>query len=384
MIYNFGAATTAPFFMPKSAFAAAIKSVQVNNATEPDLELHFLDTITDSFDWYTWEETNLVKDVIDRVNAAKPKKIRLVINSQGGDASIGLAIYNFLRNYNCKKETDVIGMAGSIASVMAMVADKGKLRMARNSFMVIHRAWGWAQGNSDEMRAAADVIDKFTLQVVDVYHQRTGKPKEEIEALIANGDYWMTATEAKELGFCDEVYADNAEFKVAACVASLNSYYQNIPAALKNESTPQNNFFQTLQTEFMNIKKLVSNFIAGVKNEAPADKPEGTAAAGAAAAGAAAAESAKPEVSNEAAAFANSIEKPLTEFLNELKKEVEDTVSNSVKNSQEFKDLEKKVNDLVDENKNLTDQLKELTGGEGKGSDGGGQKNEVAAFGSFS
>lgn len=366
--------------MPKNVFAVAIKNVSVSNATEPDMELHFLDGIYDSFDWYTWEETNMVKDVIDKVNAAKPKKIKLVINSQGGDAQIGLAIYNFLKNYNCKKETDVIGMAGSIASVMAMVADKGKLKMARNSFMVIHRAWGWAQGNSDEMRAAADVVDKFTDQVVDVYHQRTGKSKEEIESLIANGDYWMTASEAKEMGFCDEVYADNEQFKVAACVATLNSHYQNVPASLGKEPTTANKQFHSFQTELMNIKNLVSNFINGFKGQQenkPTEKPEGGAADG----GGKPAET--TEVTNDIAAVANAIEKPLTDFLTELQKEVDSTVANAVKNSTEFKDLQSKVDGLVKENTELKDQLKELTGGEGKDgkSDNG---EEVTGFGSFS
>ena len=50
--------------MSKKVFAVAIKQPAVMNATDPDLELHFLDGIYDSYDWYTWEEINMLKDVI--------------------------------------------------------------------------------------------------------------------------------------------------------------------------------------------------------------------------------------------------------------------------------------------------------------------------------
>jgi ATP-dependent Clp endopeptidase proteolytic subunit ClpP len=369
-----------------------IRTPQVQNATEPDLELHFLDGIYDSFDWWTGDYTNMVKNVIDQVQGSKPKKIKLVVNSQGGDASIGLAIYNFLSNYSCKKETEVIGMAGSIASVMAMVADPGKLKMARNSFMVIHRAWGGAVGTSDELRAAADVVDKFTAQVVDVYVQRTKKTKEEVQDLIAAGDFWMTAAEAKELGFCDEVIADNNEFQVAACVQSLSQEYRNIPSNLKAEQPTNNTIFQTLQSEIMNIKSLVSNFITGLKGgttpEAKPADPKAEVKPG---------EEQKPAAENEqGSVFATLIEAPLTAFLTELQKEVTNTISKdnatfkaSVLNLlKEDKDFRAEVSNLVkdtEEVKNLAEQIKNLDGGESdadKNEKGKGTQNEVK-FGRF-
>src|SRR5690606_20606777 len=150
------------------------------------LELYFLDDIYNKYDWWTDTVSSMVNDVVQQVRERSPKTIKLIIDSQGGDASIGLAIYNFLKHYGAKVETDVIGMAGSIASVIAMAANKGKLRMARNAFMVIHKAWGGGIGNSNDLRAAADVVDKYTAQIVDVYSQRTSKSAEEISSLIEN------------------------------------------------------------------------------------------------------------------------------------------------------------------------------------------------------
>lgn len=209
------------------------------------LELHFLDVIEDTytFDWYYgFEETRIVEEVVNQVKSANPSTILLLIDSEGGDAGKGLAIYNFLKNYKANVESDIIGMAGSIASVIAFAANKGKLRIARNGFMVIHKAWGWGMGNSKDLRAAADVVDKYTDQIVDIYSQRTGRTTDEIHMLIDDGDFWMTGREAQELGFADETFNDNAEFAIAARIGELDKNYKNVPKNLllqrvKNKTT---------------------------------------------------------------------------------------------------------------------------------------------------
>src|SRR5689334_16785658 len=123
-----------------------------NEASSDTLELHFTDYIYDGFDWNTWEYKNLVQDTINKIKAANPDKIKVVINSLGGDVMIGLALYNYLKNHKAEKEVEIIGFAASIASVMAMCASPGKLKMAKNAFMIIHAAWSYAVGNAAEMR----------------------------------------------------------------------------------------------------------------------------------------------------------------------------------------------------------------------------------------
>ena len=120
--------------MQTPSFHIAMK----NTIGDGVLELQFLDTIANSteFDWTTGEllTTNLVEETIAQVKAANPSKIKCTIDSIGGDASIGLAIYNFLKSYNAKVEVEIIGMAGSIASVMAMAASKGELSYCPQCF----------------------------------------------------------------------------------------------------------------------------------------------------------------------------------------------------------------------------------------------------------
>lgn len=308
------------------------------------LELHFLDLIYDKaqFDWWSGDvvETNMVEEVINRVKEAKPTLIRCIIDSEGGDAFIGLSIYNFLKNYPAKVEAEIIGMCGSAATMPAMAASKGKLKMARNAFMVIHQAWGGGLGTSADLRQQADVIDRVTVQYVDVYAQRTGRPAEEISALIEDGDYWMSGAEAQAAGFCDEVFNSNEQFSIAARIKNLDSHYQNIPSNLtevkadaSNEQQP--NVFQSLKTEFMDFKAKVSAFIDTLKGK-----------------------EVKPDTPNVAAEVAAAMAEPMQSFAEALQTEVSAEIGTEIKKLKE--DFTGQVNALTAANTKLTEEKEAL------------------------
>lgn len=135
-----------------------------NSVEDSTLELCFTDYIYDGLDWNTYEEINLVQNMINKIRAAKPTKINVTINSLGGDVMIGLAIYNFLKNYNAKVQVEIIGFAASIASIIAMSASKGKLKIAKNGFMIIHAASSVIVGNAKELRDQAETLDRFRMK----------------------------------------------------------------------------------------------------------------------------------------------------------------------------------------------------------------------------
>jgi ATP-dependent Clp endopeptidase proteolytic subunit ClpP len=243
-----------------------------NQADSNTLEVYFLDVIQDSFDWWTGMQYSKVQEIIDKVNYYKPSKIKCIIDSEGGDAQAGLSVYNFLVRVDCRVEVEVIGLAGSIASVIAMSANKGKLKMARNAFMMIHRAEGIVMGTADEIRQGAELVDKYTDQIVDVYSQRTGKTVDEIKALIANGDFWMTAEEAKNLGFCDEIFNEvNPNLQIAARLDT--NVYKNIPAQiraqLKGKDEPAEDSKTFIQNQFAEMKKFFTEIVNAIKGVKP-------------------------------------------------------------------------------------------------------------------
>jgi len=194
------------------------------------LELYFTDYIYDGIDWYTWEETNMVQDTIDKIKAANPTTIKVTINSLGGDVMIGLALYNYLKNYKADVEVEIIGFAASIASIIAMSATPGKLKMAKNSFMILHGASICCVGNAEDMRETADVLDKISGQMAEIYAAYSGKTAKYYTDMWSDGDdHWLTATECKAEGLADELI--NATLATAR-VNLASSGFKNIPTGL--------------------------------------------------------------------------------------------------------------------------------------------------------
>ena len=161
--------------------------------------------------WYGDEVTpvNFKKDLD---NLGEIKNLDIFINSGGGDVFAGQAIYSMLKRHNATKTVYVDGIAASIASVIAMAGDV--VKMPSNAMMMIHKAWSLAIGNSDDMRKMADVMDSVDESITETYIAKTGKDKEEIMEML-KAETWMTAKEAKEYGFADEIIADK---KIAASI----------------------------------------------------------------------------------------------------------------------------------------------------------------------
>lgn len=162
------------------------------------LELDIYDVIGESF----WSESVSAKAVRRALKESKAELIKLRVNSRGGDVVDGFAIYNLLAEHPARVEADVDALAASMASVILMAADK--VRVASSAMIMIHNPWTIALGEADDLRAYADVMDKWRDNIVDAYVARTGQDRDKIVAMMA-AETWLTAEEAKELGFADEV-----------------------------------------------------------------------------------------------------------------------------------------------------------------------------------
>ena len=124
------------------------------------------------------------------------------INSPGGDMFEGIAIYNLLREHPAKVTVNVMGLAASAASIIAMAGDD--IRMGLGSFLMIHNAWGVVIGNRHDMREAASLFDGFDGALADIYEARTDVERAEIVRLM-DAETFMGPSQAVELGFADTV-----------------------------------------------------------------------------------------------------------------------------------------------------------------------------------
>lgn len=135
------------------------------------------------------------KNLVDDISQIKGP-IKLHLNSPGGDVFEGIAIYNVLKQRG-NISVVIDGYAASIASVIAMAADPGKLSIGKHASMMIHDAFSQAAGNGAEMIELGNLLNQQSDNIAGIYANRTGKPV----------DYWRNAMK-KETWYIGEDAVD--------------------------------------------------------------------------------------------------------------------------------------------------------------------------------
>lgn len=168
--------------------------------------------------------------------AAPHSKIRVRINSFGGDAFEGIAIHNFLKSQNKPIEVFVDGIAASAASIVAMAGDT--VTMGANTMMMVHNASCMAYGYASDLRKNADVLDKISAAIAQTYVTKTGMAIDKVVELMDN-ETWMTAEDAVRDGFANGIGSvandDDANDDIADNSLAIRSY-RNLPETLKLET----------------------------------------------------------------------------------------------------------------------------------------------------
>jgi ATP-dependent protease ClpP protease subunit len=143
-----------------------------------------------------------IRKAIEKAN--KINGIELYINSIGGYVDEGVSIYNLLKRQSVPVTAYIDGMACSIASVVAMAADK--IVMPSNTTMMIHHAIGGCYGNAKEHREFAAQLDKISEASTNSYLVHAGDKltRETLEPLLY-AETFLTAEEAFNIGLCDEI-----------------------------------------------------------------------------------------------------------------------------------------------------------------------------------
>ena len=132
------------------------------------------------------------------------KDINFYINSPGGSASAGMAIYDTMNYIKCDVSTICIGMAASMGAFLLSGGTKGKRFALPNSEIMIHQPSGGAKGQATDIKIVADNIIRTRRRLNEILAQNTGKPLEVIE-VDTERDNYMTAQEAQEYGLIDGI-----------------------------------------------------------------------------------------------------------------------------------------------------------------------------------
>lgn len=175
-----------------------------------------------------WKEDEIVrtkekmKAQLKALAAIRPDaEIRVEINSYGGDVNHGISIHDLLANHSGKVTTHVYGHTASAATI---IAQAGTVRsISANALYLVHQSQTLAAGTADDMDTIARTLRKVNDQIAAVYAKRAGKTPDEMAAVMDrnNGQgEWLTADEAKALGFVDEIVEPFA----AAATASPDAF----------------------------------------------------------------------------------------------------------------------------------------------------------------
>ena len=177
---------------------------QLTNVSEDSATLYIYGDITSI---KCFENDVCVYDLAKEIGDLNGKALTVRINSYGGEVAEGLAIYNLLKSYEGDVTTICDGFACSAASVVFMAGTKRI--MPRSSLLMIHNAWTWASGDADDLRKAAEDLEKITQPSVEIYTSVSNLDADEIKAMM-DAETWIDADEALDFGFATEISEEAA------------------------------------------------------------------------------------------------------------------------------------------------------------------------------
>jgi ATP-dependent Clp endopeptidase proteolytic subunit ClpP len=180
----------------------------------------------------------------------KSTSVLLRINSPGGSVIDGLAIYDAVNRLPQKVTSRIEGIAASMGSVIALAADE--VIMSENSLYMIHNVWGGEVGESDDLRKAADLMDKMSDRLVNIYVSKTGKSEEQIRSWM-DAETWFDSSEAFESGFINKI---EEPIKMAAKFDIDKYDYKN--KVLVNNLFNNQKQKNQMEKEFENLKSFIS------------------------------------------------------------------------------------------------------------------------------
>jgi len=132
--------------------------------------------------------------------------VRLYLNSPGGDAYAGLAIYDAMQFIKPDVQTYCVGMAMSAAAMLLAGGAAGKRFVLPNSKVMIHQGSGGFRGTPADIQIAAREILSLTRRYAEVIAHHSGRDVEQVVSDI-DRDRFLAPEEAVEYGLADSILA---------------------------------------------------------------------------------------------------------------------------------------------------------------------------------
>ena len=169
-------------------------------------------------------------DVADALNDAAGADVQVEINSQGGDVFAGSEIYTALKAYQGNVTVNIVGLAASAASIIAMAGDT--VNISPTAQLMIHRSSTVSQGNADDLSSDLEGLNSTDQAIVNVYQQKTGMDPQDIYRMMSQ-ETWINAQDAVKQGFADSIMFEKQPATVANAVNGQLLLSKDVVAKVK-------------------------------------------------------------------------------------------------------------------------------------------------------
>jgi len=149
--------------------------------------------------------------LLDTMDPVKP--IKLFVNSPGGIADDGFAIFDMMRFVRAPVFTIVTGMAASAATIVLLGAAPGRRLILPHARVMLHQPSTMIRGSAADISVSAKELIRLRQKSIDLYSRETGRPVEQIQKELAR-DYWMSAEEAVAYKIVDRIVRSITEVDV--------------------------------------------------------------------------------------------------------------------------------------------------------------------------
>jgi ATP-dependent Clp protease, protease subunit len=157
---------------------------------------------------------NLIISQMLYLESLEPDKdIFLYINSPGGMAYAGLAIYDVIQHVRPDVSTICVGMGMSAAAMVLCGGSTGKRLALPNARIMIHQGSAGARGAPSDMEIQLREVLAVTRRMAEIIAHHTGKTVDQVAADI-DRDYFMTPEEAMAYGIIDDIIAPRSGLSV--------------------------------------------------------------------------------------------------------------------------------------------------------------------------
>lgn len=235
-------------------------------------------------------------DYVDFVlNKNSNSEVHVLIDSLGGSLATALSIVAAFRNHG-NVHVHYVGMNASAATIASLGAKH--VSIDSSAMYLVHKCsmefFQWASANSDklnsiikEAKQMKDDLEKMDANVAEMYAAKCKKKPEDLLALMKKGG-WLTAKEALEWGFVDEITEyedDEAPIITDLVAADMSAAGIPVPTGISKEQTSNNvmaRFIESLTNFFKSNQNSKSQMTTDTnqpqaqQNEAPATEVQQT------------------------------------------------------------------------------------------------------------